>query len=261
MSFEFSKGKTPEGKTVAELNEVEERNLHSFFRASVDRFLGDRQLELSAADEMAGDVFPEARRARDDTAQFLASLDPEEVEARAYEEAKNGNDALLLAFLAVSIADQERYLGIEDLRLAEDQTPHEYMLKKYADIRKMFEALARGSRRFRKEYQAEDYLELIKDFLARYERADARRPLTKRKKKEIAVLRRIIAHDDSVEGDGEIFAAILKREISASGDIVSLSLPDALRAQGEDSSNLESNLKEFLIRFNLYEHFEESGLT
>ncbi|KKW18688.1 MAG: hypothetical protein UY61_C0077G0006 [Candidatus Adlerbacteria bacterium GW2011_GWC1_50_9] len=118
MSFEFSKGKTPEGKTVAGLSEVEEQNLHSILRASIDRFFGDSSLGLHTAEEMSADVFPEARMENDDTAQFLASLDPEDVERRAYEEAKKGNDAPLLAFLAVSITDQERFLGIEDLRLA-----------------------------------------------------------------------------------------------------------------------------------------------
>jgi len=261
MSFEFSKGKTPEGKTVAGLSEVEEQNLHSILRASIDRFFGDSSLGLHTAEEMSADVFPEARMENDDTAQFLASLDPEDVERRAYEEAKKGNDAPLLAFLAVSITDQERFLGIEDLRLASDQAPHEYILKRFKDIREMFEAFARGSRRFRKEYRTEDYLELIKNFLAQYERADARRPLTERKKKEMAVLRRIMAHDDSVEGDGEIFSQIMKRGISASGDKVLMSLPDALRAGSGESHDLELNLKEFLIWYNLLEHFEESGLT
>ena len=259
MSFEFSKGKMPDGNTVTELSEVEEQNLHSILRASVDRFLGDSQLELRATEEMVVDVFPEARGDSDDTARFLSSLDPKEIEWRAYEEAKNGNDALLLALLAVSIADQELFLGIEDLRLAKDQTPHEYILKKFTGIREIFEVLAQGSKRFAKEYRTEDYIKMLKSVLSRYEHARAKGPLSEGLEKEMAVLKRIVAHK-SLEGDGDIFYDILKKEIVDLGNVLSIFLPNTLRSIGERDDTVESNLKAFLIRFHLLEHIEESGI-
>ncbi|MEK7077030.1 MAG: hypothetical protein AAB967_02260 [Patescibacteria group bacterium] len=221
--------------------------------------MGDSQLELSAAEEMVADVFPEMRGDSDDTARFLESLDPEEIERRAYEEAKNGNDTLLLALLAVSIADQERFLGIEDFRLASDQAPHEYILKKFKGIREMFEALAAGSRRFRKEYRTDDYMEMLKGVLSRYEEAHARVPLSEGLEKELAALRRIVARE-SVEGDGHIFYNILKKEIGTSGDALSVFLPNVLRSTGGRDDTVESNLKSFLIRFHLLEHIEASGI-
>src|SRR3989344_4621838 len=259
MSEEPPKRKTPEGKTIVGLSEIEERNLHSILRASVDRFLGDSQLELRATEEMVADVFPEARGDSDDTARFLSSLDPEEIERRAYEEAKNGNDALLLALLAVSIADQELFLGIEDLRLASDQSPHEYILKKFKGIREIFEVLAQGSKRFAKEYRTEDYMEMLKSVLSRYEYARAKGPLSEGREKELAALRRIVLRE-SIEGDGYILYNILKKEIGTSGDALSVFLPNALRPIGERDDIVESNLKAFLIRFHLLEHIEESGI-
>lgn len=249
MSEEVPKGKTPEGKTVAELGEVEERNLHSILRASIDSFIENTiGLQSGKGKEVIDAGFPELADdewSREAT-RFLALLDPGALERMVFDEARRGDSTLLLAFLGASLAESEMYFGLEEYRLVEDTKPHRYIDRKFLELLGLFDKFLSVSPQFAKEYGKEEFVRWLHDKRIGLEGVERSHPLGKRGKGDLAFLKRF---EEGIFGpeDDKVLQAMVQSEFTLVGGIMELDILNVLRKESNAREVLRQRLEEFLF--------------
>lgn len=236
-------------KKELSLSEEEEQKLHSLLRASVDSFIENGLDEHGGAGKEVIDAgFPEL--ADDEwsreSARFLRSLDPEELERQVSDEARRGDPTLLLAFLGTALAESETFFGIEDYRFAEDTRPHEYIDRQFPELHELFNKLVSLSPQFGKEYTRDDFMELLREKRAGLERAAELTHLSKRGENELAFLRRF-EEGVSEPGDVMILERMIQSEGSLDGGIMGVDILTMLRGEPNSREVLRKRLERFLL--------------